>query len=475
MTQHSPALAPLLDPSFAARGLPPGPPRVRPNPLSLWRYGRALGRDPIAFQRGRFELYGDTYTSQVGSISMLVTRDPEHLVRVLIEDAASYQKAERGIGPAQLRRLLGNGLVSSNGDFWREQRRQIQPAFAAQHLRGYAATMVDYGRRWAERWHDGAVIDVSAQMMGLTLQIVAQLLMGRQVRSEQDETPRLMQEFRSTAGGLGALVPKWLPYPPRWREERAHARLRRMVDELIEGHRRGDPELDPNCLLAVLSRAQDSAGTPRTPGEPGAMSREQLRDEALTLFFAGHETTSHALSWTHFLLAQHPEARERLQAELAEVLGERPPSYEDAARLTYTAQVLQESMRLYPPVYSLIREARVATTLGRWRVPEGAHVLLGVYHAQHDPRQFADPERFQPERFEPEAAARLHPGAYLPFGAGTRACIGKRFALIEATLLLATLYQRLRFELVQPAPEHAADITLAPRGGLRMRVLHRRS
>jgi cytochrome P450 len=462
MTQHSPA----LDPSFAARGLPPGPPRVRPDPLSLLRYGRALGRDPIAFQRGRFELYGDTYTSQVGAISMLVTRDAEHLVRVLIEDAASYQKPERGIGAAQLRRLLGNGLVSSNGDFWREQRRQIQPAFAAQHLRSYAASMVEYARRWAERWHDGAVIDVSAQMMGLTLQIVAQLLMGRHVHSEQDETPRLMQAFRKSAGGLGALVPRWLPYPPRWREERAHARLRRMVDQLIDAHRRADPELDPQCLLAVLSRAQS---------EPGAMSREQLRDEALTLFFAGHETTSHALSWTHYLLSQHPQARERLERELDELLGDRLPSYEDAARLTYTSQVLQESLRLYPPVHALLREARAATTLGPWRVPEGAHVLLGVYHVHHDPRHFPDPERFAPERFEPEAAARLHPGAYLPFGAGTRACIGKRFALLEATLLLATLYQRLRFELVQPAPELAADITLAPRGGLRMRVLHRRS
>jgi cytochrome P450 len=205
------------------------------------------------------------------------------------------------------------------------------------------------------------------------------------------------------------------------------------------------------------------------------MSREQLRDETLTLFFAGHETTSHALSWTHYLLSRQPAARERLEQELAEVLGDRPPSYEDAARLTYTVQVLQESMRLYPPIYTLLREARAATTLGRWRVPEGAHVLLGVYHVQHDARHFPEPERFMPERFAPEATARLHPGAYLPFGAGTRACIGKRFALLEATLLLATLYQRLRFELAQPAPELAADITLAPRGGLRMRVLHRSS
>jgi cytochrome P450 len=445
-----------------ATGLPPGPPRVKNHPLALLRYGRAIAKDPIEFQRGRFETYGDTYTSCVGSISMLVTREPESFVRVLVEDAASYRKPETGIGAAQLRRLLGNGLVSSNGDFWREQRRQIQPAFGAQHLRSYAATMVDYAARWVECCADGAEIEVSGQMMGLTLQIVARLLMGRSVHSEQDEIPRLMRGFRDTAGGLSAVLPRWLPYPPRWREQRARARLRRMIDQLIEAHRRGDSALADDCLLAVLARSLE---------EPGAMSREQLRDEALTLFFAGHETTSHALSWTHYLLSQHPEVRLTLERELDTRLGSRPPSYEDAAQLVYTGQVLQESMRLFPPVFALIREARNETSLGRWRVPAGAHVLLGVYHAHHDPRQHADPESFRPERFQPEAAARLHPGAYLPFGAGTRSCIGKRFALLEATLLLATLYQKLRFELVAP-PRRAADITLAPRG-LRMRVQRR--
>jgi cytochrome P450 len=448
-----------------ATGLPPGPPPVN-NPIALLRYARALARDPIEFQRGRFATYGDTYSSHVGAISMLVTREPESLLRVLVEDAANYQKPETGIGAAQLRRLLGNGLVSSNGDFWREQRRQIQPAFGAQHLRSYAQTMVEYAQRWIERCADGAQIDVSAQMMGLTLQIVARLLMGRDVRSERDPTPRLMQAFRDTAGGLSAMLPAWLPYPPRWREERARDRLRRMIDELIEAHRRGDSALDADCLLAVLAKGLE---------EPGAMSRLQLRDEALTLFFAGHETTSHTLSWTHYLLSQHPEVRRRLEEEIDAVLGSRSPSYEDVAKLVYTGQVLQESMRLFPPAFALIREARSETTLGRWRVPAGAHVLLAVYHAHHDPRQHPDPERFAPERFAPDAAARWHPGAYLPFGAGTRACIGKRFALLEATLLLATLCQRLRFELAQPhPPARAADITLGPRAGLRMRVQHRR-
>jgi len=442
--------------------MPPGPPRVRNNPISLLRYASKLGRDPIEFQRKRFEAYGDTYTSHVGAISMLVTRDPDLALRVLVEDAANYQKPVAGLGAAQLRRVLGNGLVSSNGDFWKEQRRQIQPAFAAQHVRSYAATMVDYAARWVQRWPQATELDVSAEMMGLTLQIVARLLMGRHVDSAEDETPRLMRAFRASVGGLNAVLPAWLPYPPRLREQRATRELRAMLDELIEAHRRGDAALESDCLLAVLSKNLDQSG---------AMSREQLRDEALTLFFAGHETTSHALSWTLYLLSQHPEVRSQLEREVDEVLGGRLPTYDDVSRLAYTGQVLQESMRLFPPVFALLREARAEGTLGPWRLPAGAHVLVAVYHLHHDPRQHAEPERFLPERFAPEAARSMHPGAYLPFGAGTRVCIGKRFAQLEATLLLATLCQRLRFELVQPhPPARAADITLAPRGGLAMRV-----
>jgi cytochrome P450 len=258
-------------------------------------------------------------------------------------------------------------------------------------------------------------------------------------------------------------VPAWLPYPPRWREAKTRTRLRARLEQLIDRHRQ---ERQSDCLLSVLAQQLD---------QPGAMSRAQLMDETLTLFFAGHETTSHALSWTLYLLSQHAEVRERMTAEIDTVLGARPATFEDVARLTYTGQVLAESMRLYPPAFTLAREARAATQLGRWDVPAGTHLILGVYHAQRDARYHRDPERFLPERFAPEAAAAIHPGAYLPFGSGTRTCIGKRFAQLEATLLLATLYQSLTFELAQPQPpRRAADITLGPRP-LHMRVQRRRA
>ncbi|MEY4544731.1 MAG: hypothetical protein RL685_926 [Pseudomonadota bacterium] len=443
--------------------LPPGPPAVSSNPIAVLRFARELGKDPVEFQRKRFAAYGDTYTSRVGAQLTLVTRDPAHIVRVLLEDAQSYQKPETGLTSAQMKRVLGNGLVTSNGELWKEQRRQVQPAFGSQHIRGYAATMVEAGQRWVARWRTDAEIDVSEQMMGLTLQIVASVLMGEPLLSEGDELARLMRSWRASASSLSSALPQWLPYPPRWRESRVRARLCARLAQLIDRHRRAQTS---DCLLSVLAQQLE---------QPGSMSREQLVDETLTLFFAGHETTSHALSWTLYLLSQNPDARALLNRELDEVVGSRPPCLEDVARLTYTGQVLAESMRLYPPAFTLARQARATTTLGPWDVPAGTHLILSVYHAQRDARSHRDPERFLPERFATASAAALHPGAYLPFGAGTRTCIGKRFAQLEATLLLATLCQSLSFELAQEqAPRRAADITLGPRP-LRMRVQRRRA
>ena len=210
-----PAVAPAPTSQRSQPVFPPGPPAVSSNPLALLRYARALGKDPIEFQRRRFEAYGDTYTSRVGKIVILVTREPDFIQRILVEDAHSYQKPETGLAAAQLKRVLGNGLVSSNGELWKEQRRQVQPAFGAQHVRSYATTMAEAGRRWVERWADDAELDVSEQMMGLTLQIVARLLMGEELSSEQDELAQLMRAFRASASSLSSAVPGWLPYPPR--------------------------------------------------------------------------------------------------------------------------------------------------------------------------------------------------------------------------------------------------------------------
>jgi cytochrome P450 len=219
---------------------------------------------------------------------------------------------------------------------------------------------------------------------------------------------------------------------------------------------------DPLCLLNVLTRSLEAEG---------GMGDAQLRDEALTLFFAGHETTSHALSWTWCLLSQHPNAWSKLTEEVLRVLGDRRATFDDYRALEYTQQVLSESMRIYPPVFAVAREARVDTKLGDYDVPRGSHVVVGIYHAHHHARNHPDPERFDPLRFETSRATSMSAGSYLPFGSGARTCIGKRFAMLEATLMLATMAQRCGFDLAQatpPLPE--SRVTLSPKGGLRMRV-----
>jgi cytochrome P450 len=423
------------------------------NPVSLLLFASRVGRDPIGFQRGRFERYGDIYTSRVNQLVTLVTRHPDHIQQVLVTDGDSYLKPELGIGAAELRRVLGNGLLSSNGDFWRQQRRQVQPAFGAAHLRAYAETMVAYTLERVRQWRQGSVIDVKSEMMGLTLSVVGKVLMGKDVRSQQGEVEAAMVAFRRSFGGVSSVLPRWMPHPARRREERVLARMRALMDGFIDDHASGRGD-DDECLLHVLAQGL---------GSEGFMSREQLRDEALTLFFAGHENTSHALSWTLSLLAQNPEARTKLGLEVAAVLGGRPATFGDLPALEYTGQVLSEGMRLYPPAHTVLREAGRDTTLGGYDVPKGSHVVASIFHAQRDARWHQAPLEFRPERFGGDVAKNLLPGSYVPFGAGTRVCIGKRFALMEATLILATLAQHATLDLVDArGPAANASITLAP-------------
>jgi len=423
------------------------------NPVSLLLFASRLGRDPIAFQGGRFERWGDIYTSRVNQLVTLVTRHPDHIQRVLVDDGDSYMKPELGIGAAELRRVLGNGLLSSNGDFWRQQRRQVQPGFGASHLRAYAETMVAYTLERVRHWRVGSVIDVKSEMMGLTLSVVGKVLMGKDVRSQQSEVETAMVAFRRSFGGVSSVLPRWVPHPARSRERRVLARMRALMDGFIDEHASGRGD-DDQCLLHVLAQGL---------GNEGFMSREQLRDEALTLFFAGHETTSHALSWTLSLLARNPEARAKLGREVDEVLGGRPATFVDLPALEYTGQVLSEGMRLYPPAHSVLREAGRDTTLAGYDVPKGSHVVVSIFHAQRDARWHDRPLEFRPERFEAEAAKTMKPGAYVPFGAGTRVCIGKRFALMEATLILATLAQHVTLDGTRDGePVANASITLAP-------------
>jgi cytochrome P450 len=428
---------------------PPGPPRVTANPFSLFAYMQRMRREPVGRVQERFERYGDIYYAPFLKRDVYVLRHPEHIHEVLLAQASKFEKPREGIAARQLQRMLGEGLLTSNGEFWRRQRRLIQPAFRKERLDEYVGLIVAQSEAMLAGWRDGTVIDASREMMELTLGIVS------------DRVATAMRVFRGSFGGIDAVLPDWLPTPGKWRTQRMLANIDEIVYGLIDRPSNGARR----DLASSLSQALDEQG------DGQGMSRRQLRDELLTLFMAGHETTSHALSWTWHLLARHPEVARKLQREIDGVLQGRAPSLPDLLRMPYLEQVLSESMRLFPPAYVLARVATEDVNLGGYVVPKGADVLVWIYHVHHDARWFPDPERFEPERFEPARRKQIPQSAYLPFGAGTRACIGKQFAVLEAQLVLACVVRRWSLEALSDAPvQRDMAVTLAPRGGLRMRV-----
>jgi cytochrome P450 len=440
---------------------PPGPP-PRDGILANARFFAGFFFDPLRFIGGRFEAYGDIYYAPSGGTPLYVLRHPEHLREVLVTRASSFHKTHSAF--ERLSQVLGDGLLTSDGETWRRQRRMVQPAFAHGRLAGYASIMSDEARRALAPWGDGEVRDMGGELMQLTLRVVSRTLFGHDVTPEHiADVGHAMKLFQE---GLVRpdLLPSWFPSPRRQKLAAALAALDRMTYGIIAA-RRGSPTLGSSDLLQRLVDAVDEEG------DGGRLSEKELRDQLVTLFLAGHETTSHALTWTLYLLSQNQSAESMLHAELDEVLRGKDPTYEDLARLPYTQQVVEESMRLFPPVYSLARRAHEDTEIGGFPVAAGSEVILWVYMTHRDPRWFPNPDVFAPERFAPEEEAKRPKLAYLPFGGGPRACIGKVFAMLEARLLLATLAQRYRFEL---PPGHRATpkprITLVPKQGMKMRL-----
>lgn len=450
--------------------LPPGPPPNR-TPWGLYRYLRAFLRDPAGFVGSRFAEYGDIYYAPLGPTKLYVTRHPDHIRDALLDKGSSFKKTEAGNAARQLRRFLGNGLLLSNGELWRKQRRMINPALHRKRIEGYAETMLGHTQRRLERWRPGEVVDVSAEMMQLTLGIVTQSLFDYGVEGRSGAVMEAMDSFRAIADSP-SILPAWLPLPNELRTRRALAQVDDIIYAMIDERRAlGEEALAerPDLLSALILATDDEAA----PGDERRMTRQLLRDELLTLFLAGHETTSHALSWTFYLLSQHPEVEARLHAELDEVLGtdarRRSPTLQDLPRLVYLDRVVSETMRLYPPAPVISRTAIEDTEIGGYTLPAGAELIIWLYWTHRDPRWFPEPLRYNPDRFAPEAPPLVR-GAYLPFGGGTRICIGKEFALMEARLVLATIAQlyRLRLEPGQDVSPRFA-VTLSPRNGLRMR------
>jgi cytochrome P450 len=433
-------------------------------PRDHWLLGSLgeFGRDQLGFYVRCAREYGDVVPVRLGSRRGLLIYHPDAIEEVLVTRARDFVKTP---GIRLLRRLLGDGLFVSEGDLWLRQRRLMQPAFHRQRIAAYGEVMAIYATRRAAGWHDGAVMDIHPEMMAITRDIVAKTLFDADVSDDArvigDAAHFLTEYFGKRLGSLLQLVPAWVPTPANLRLRRAVRGLDEVVYRMIADRRRTPG--DRVDLLSILLQAQDADDGSR-------MTDRQVRDEVMTLFLAGHETTAVALSWTWYLLAQHPEVDARLADELRVVLAGRPPTVADLPALRYTEMIVTESMRLYPPAYGIARQAVKPTEVAGQPLRFGAFVIMPTWVVHRDARWFDKPEEFRPGRWD-DGVRRLHRFAYFPFGGGPRQCIGNTFAMIEAILVVAAIAQRFRMALVPgqtviPAPY----ITLRPEPGIRVRV-----
>jgi cytochrome P450 len=418
----------------------------------------------IDYFGARFAEYGDFFVMQFGPERIMFVANPEAIYEILVPKAAQFYKGKdyrnRQSG---LARFLGSGLLTSEGDFWKRQRKLVAPALHAKRIEAYAETMVSVTRRAAEGWRGRTELDVDQEMMHATLQIVAKSLFNTDIAADAQRIGDALTILQHTIGGA-SLLPTWIPTPREIRIRRATRALDEIIYGLIAQRRRTNE--DYGDLLSMLLLAQDDEGK--------GMTDLQVRDEVVTLILAGHETTANALNFTWLLLAQNPDAEAKLHAELDAVLGGRAPTLADLKQLPYTEMVIKESMRLYPPAYSFGRMSIEDVTIAGYDLPANTDINIFTIFPHRDPRWWDQPERFIPERFTPESEANIPRYAYLPFGGGPRVCIGNSFAMMEARLMLATIAQRYQLRL-PPGQQVRLDplITLRPLGGLHMRVEER--
>jgi cytochrome P450 len=417
-------------------------------------------RDPLKFIISMAQAGGDVVHYRLARRDVFLLRHPDLVRDVLVTHQHDFAKGE---GLRWARRFLGDGLLTSDAELHTRQRRLAQPAFHRNRIGSYGAVMVRHAADARARWQDGEALRLDHEMVRLTLAIAGETLFDADTEAQAAQIggalTDIMRVFTRFALPFNALLTA-LPLPANRRYERGRRRLDEIVYGLIEERRRDGT--DRGDLLSMLMLARDEDGH-------AGMSDRQLRDEVMTLLLAGHETTANALCWTWYLLSQNPGAEERLHRELDEVLAARLPTVDDLPRLRYAEMVFAESMRLFPPAWTLGRLVLKDQDLGGVRVPAGALVMASPYLMHRDVRWFPDPLRFEPERFTPEEKAARPKFSYFPFGGGARGCIGEPFAWMEGVLLLATIAQHWRFGLAPgQVVEPQALITLRPRYGIRV-------
>lgn len=461
-----PELPPVTTATLSANGFdmvtlnhmptPPGP-----KGLPILGVYPAFRRNPPEFLARMARQYGDVVYMPIGRQQIYFVNHPDCIREILVTQQHKFKKS-RILERARV--LLGDGLLTSEGELHKRQRRLVQPAFHRERLSGYGETMVDSACAARERLKNGQLVDIAQQMTRLTLDIVARTLFSARVDDEADEIGRAMTDvlelFEIILLPFSEILEK-LPLPAVRRFHRARQTLDGIIFGLIAERRAS--KKDKGDLLSMLLLAQDEE-------DEGGMTDTQVRDEALTLFLAGHETTANALTWAWYLLSQDHGAEARFHAEIDSVLSGRLPSAEDLANLPYTTAVLSETLRLYPPAWGIGRRTLEDVRIGGYSIKKGKVVLMSPYVTHRDPRWFPEPVAFRPERWLQEDDTRPK-FAYFPFGGGARVCVGERFAWMEGVLLLATIAQKWRFSL---APGHPvatrASITLRPQNGMKVVV-----
>jgi len=440
---------------------PPGPPqRLFRGSLPEFR------RNVLGYMRECAERYGDIVWFRLGPRECILINHPDLIETVLVKNHKNFIKH---FAVRLARPVLGNGLLTSEGDFWRRQRRLAAPAFSAERIAEYGPDMVAATVRMLGGWHDGETHDIHADMMQLTLDIVAKTLFGTDVGDASQEVDRALHSaLNSFASRINSTIPlpAWIPTPSNLRFHSAVRGLNQVVQRIVAERRRDGRERKD--LLSLLLHARDE-------DDGGQMTDAQLADEARTFLLAGHETTALSLSWSWYLLAKHPEIQAKLQAELDRVLGDRLPQVFDLPKLKYAEQIILESMRLYPPAFVIGREPLADCELGGYTVRAGTTVFMSPWLMHRDARYHERPEQFEPERWAGEKAQALPKMAYFPFGGGPRICIGNTFAMMESVLLLATIARQWSFKLV---PNHPIELvplfTLRPKYGIQV-VLSKRA
>jgi cytochrome P450 len=448
--------------------------------------GRQFADDPFSFMHACAESYGDVIRFDLGPRETYLLTNPADIERVLVADAERYRKPQ--FGDDAMDTLLGQGLLMSEGETWQRQRKLANPSFHNRRIGALDGTMVDHTQSQLADWSDGDIVDVQLEVARLTVKIIVSAMFGADITDEEVKTVQEKLEplgARFEPDPRRFLIPNWVPTRENREFDAAINTLESVIDGIVE-RRRGterDPGVDPAGpegvavrgpagdgdgdlpmdLLSVLLRARDR----------GEQTDENLRDELVTMLLAGHDTTALTLTYTFYLLSNHPAARERVAAEAEAATADGPPTAADVREMAYTDRVLNESMRLYPPVYTLFREPKLDVKLGGYRIPEGSALMLSQWVTHRSSRWYDNPEQFDPSRWKPERRSRRPRFAYFPFGGGPRHCIGKAFSLLEAKLILAEVCSQYDLDYEGPDLSLRGSLTMHPNHPVPMRIRER--